>query len=85
MYYKELKHFCFLSLRARQAQWKRDEEERLAQMPDPSVPPGHVLMPTDERLQTLNILEQREFGICMSCIVASGYHFLTTSLLHKHF
>ena len=46
------------SLKARQQQWKEEEAIRIANMPDPSVPPGHTLMPRDERLQTLASLQK---------------------------
>ena len=50
------------SLKDRQEQWKREEEIRIANMPDPSVPPGHTLMPRAERLQTLENLEKSKFS-----------------------
>lgn len=46
------------SLKARQQQWKEEEAIRIANMPDPSVPPGHTLMPREERLQTLASLQK---------------------------
>lgn len=46
-------------LRKRQEQWRMDEEERIRNMPDPSIPPGHTLMPRDERLQTLELLKKK--------------------------
>lgn len=51
----------YFSLKERQNQWKLEEEERLAKVPDPSIPPGHTLMPTDERLKTLKVLRERKF------------------------
>ena len=53
-------HFCcclLLSLKVRQDQWKQEEAERIANMPDPSVPAGHALMPRDEQRQTLANLQ----------------------------
>lgn len=47
-------------LKARQQQWKEEEAIRIANMPDPSVPPGHTLMPRDERLQTLASLQKNQ-------------------------
>ena len=46
------------SLKVRQQQWKEEEAIRIANMPDPSVPPGHTLMPREERLQTLASLQK---------------------------
>lgn len=46
-------------LRKRQEQWRIDEEERIRNIPDPSIPPGHTLMPRDERLQTLELLKKK--------------------------
>ena len=48
--------FC-CSLLERQELWRRAEEERIASLPDPSIPPGHALMPKTERLSTLELLE----------------------------
>lgn len=45
-------------LKNRQEQWRKEEEIRIANLPDPSIPPGHTLMPRDERLQTLAALEK---------------------------
>ena len=50
------------SLRKRQEQWRIDEEERIRNIPDPSIPPGHTLMPRDERLQTLELLKKSEMS-----------------------
>lgn len=44
-------------LKVRQDQWKQEEAERIANMPDPSVPAGHALMPRDEQRQTLANLQ----------------------------
>lgn len=45
-------------LKNRQEKWKQDEARRIANTPDPSIPPGHTLMPREERLQTLASLEK---------------------------
>ncbi|PIK40346.1 putative enkurin domain-containing protein 1 [Apostichopus japonicus] len=45
-------------LKARQKQWEKDEEERIRNTPDPDMPPGHRMMPTDERLKTLQIMAE---------------------------
>ncbi|KXJ16482.1 enkurin domain-containing protein 1 [Exaiptasia diaphana] len=47
-------------LKQRQKQWKKEEEIRIANTPDPTVPAGHVLMPRDERLQTLDALQKNQ-------------------------
>ncbi|XP_071952056.1 uncharacterized protein [Antedon mediterranea] len=47
-------------LRERQRQWEEDEMERLRSIPDPEMPPGHRMMPRDERIKTLNILKDKE-------------------------
>lgn len=46
-----------LSLKVRQDQWKQEEAERIANMPDPSVPAGHALMPRDQQRETLANLQ----------------------------
>ncbi|KAJ8022277.1 Enkurin domain-containing protein 1 [Holothuria leucospilota] len=47
-------------LKSRQKQWQQEEEERIRNTPDPDMPPGHRMMPTEERLKTLEILAERE-------------------------
>jgi len=47
-------------LKVRQEQWKKEEAIRIANMPDPSIPPGHTLMPREERLQTLANLQEKQ-------------------------
>jgi len=51
-------NMIIFSLKVRQQQWKEEEAIRIANMPDPSVPPGHTLMPREERLQTLASLQK---------------------------
>ena len=50
------------SLRKRQDEWRKAEEERIASIPDPSIPPGHTLMPAKERLKTLEVLRERMYS-----------------------
>ncbi|KAL8563940.1 hypothetical protein ACOMHN_059370 [Nucella lapillus] len=47
-------------LKQRQKQWKREEEEKIANTPDPAMPPGHRTLPENERLETLAILQTKE-------------------------
>ncbi|XP_064614193.1 enkurin domain-containing protein 1-like [Liolophura sinensis] len=47
-------------LRSRQKKWKQEEEERIANTPDPALPPGHKVLPEEERKQTLALLKQNE-------------------------
>ena len=49
------------SLKERQAQWQRDEEERIASIPDPEMPPGHRVLPASEQKDTLEKLKQSEY------------------------
>ncbi|XP_019848901.1 PREDICTED: enkurin domain-containing protein 1-like isoform X2 [Amphimedon queenslandica] len=44
----------------RKEEWRREEKERLASLPDPTVPPGHVVMSTSDRLKTLETLKQHQ-------------------------
>ena len=46
------------SLQSRQNQWQRESEERIRNMPDPDMPPGHRKMAEEERLKTLEILKE---------------------------
>jgi len=47
-------------LKNRQSRWKKEEEERIANMPDPTIPTGHSLMPEAERLKTLEVLKKSQ-------------------------
>ncbi|XP_030835582.1 enkurin domain-containing protein 1 [Strongylocentrotus purpuratus] len=47
-------------LQSRQNQWQRESEERIRNMPDPDMPPGHRKMAEEERLKTLEILKEKE-------------------------
>ncbi|VDI03321.1 Hypothetical predicted protein [Mytilus galloprovincialis] len=47
----------------RKDQWKKDEEDRIANTPDPAMPPGHKVLPENERLQTLNLLKESKYYI----------------------
>ncbi|XP_077998986.1 enkurin domain-containing protein 1-like isoform X2 [Glandiceps talaboti] len=47
-------------LRSRQKQWDQEAEERRRNTPDPDMPPGHAAMPEKERLETLDVLKQKE-------------------------
>ena len=42
-----------------QEEWEREAERRRAEAPDPSCPPGMKLMPEEERLKTLGLLQVR--------------------------
>ncbi|XP_052786335.1 enkurin domain-containing protein 1-like isoform X2 [Mya arenaria] len=47
-------------LRARKEQWKKEEEDRVANTPDPACPEGHKVMPDAERRETLDLLKQKQ-------------------------
>lgn len=53
--------YKFFSLVNRKEQWKKDEEDRIANTPDPAMPPGHRVLPENERKQTLNLLQESEY------------------------
>ncbi|NWX91355.1 ENKD1 protein, partial [Nothoprocta pentlandii] len=40
--------------------WRRQLEERQRNLPDPDTPPGHTLMPEQQRLETLGNLKQSQ-------------------------
>ncbi|XP_053935109.1 enkurin domain-containing protein 1 [Cuculus canorus] len=40
--------------------WRRQKEEELRNLPDPDMPPGHTMMPEDQRLETLSNLKQSQ-------------------------
>ncbi|XP_034026606.1 enkurin domain-containing protein 1 [Thalassophryne amazonica] len=44
-------------LEERKKQWRKEEEERRKNTPDPSIPAGHTLMPEKERQETLQTLK----------------------------
>ena len=62
------------SLRQRQAEWHREEEERLAALPDPSVPPGHTLMSREEKKKTLDVLTERMYRDILEMILLVVQH-----------
>jgi len=50
------------SLRTRKEQWKKAEQDRIANTPDPACPEGHRVMPEAERRETLDLLKQSKMG-----------------------
>ncbi|XP_062614241.1 enkurin domain-containing protein 1-like [Saccostrea cucullata] len=47
-------------LKVRKDQWKKEEKDRIANTPDPEMPPGHRLLPEKERQETLKLLLIKE-------------------------
>jgi len=47
-------------LTSRKAEWARKEEERIQSLPDPDCPAGHIVMPENERLETLSRLQKSQ-------------------------
>ncbi|XP_013399062.1 enkurin domain-containing protein 1-like [Lingula anatina] len=47
-------------LQDRKQQWKKEIEDRIKNRPDPDLPPGHKLMPKEERLVTLGQLKETQ-------------------------
>jgi len=47
-------------LEERKAQWAVEEDERRRNRPDPNCPPGMMLMPNEERLNTLEVLKENK-------------------------
>ncbi|XP_067470604.1 enkurin domain-containing protein 1 [Thunnus thynnus] len=45
-------------LKERKEQWRKEEEERRRNAPDPATPAGHTLMPESERQETLQSLKE---------------------------
>ncbi|XP_071339632.1 enkurin domain-containing protein 1 [Trachinotus anak] len=45
-------------LEERKEQWRKEEEERKRNTPDPTIPAGHTLMPESERQETLKSLKE---------------------------
>ena len=53
-------HFSLVN---RQKSWHREEQERIAAIPDPDLPEGHRVMPQHERLAMLEKLRaSRSYG-----------------------
>lgn len=52
---------CFHSLLERRDLWRKEAEARQHSQPDPAMPPGHTLMPENQRLEMLNNLLQSEY------------------------
>lgn len=59
----------FVSLELRKLQWKKEEEERRRNTPDPSVPAGHTQMSEGERQETLQSLRESASSWTASCVV----------------
>ncbi|XP_002156345.2 enkurin domain-containing protein 1 [Hydra vulgaris] len=57
----------------RKKEWQRLEEERIANLPDPSIPAGHTLMPDEQRKSTLQLLKksQQEYMAEMQALPVS--------------
>lgn len=53
---------CFYSLVERKETWRRETEERFANIPDPDMPPGHRMMPEADRVATLTEIRQSKWG-----------------------
>jgi len=49
--------FLIRSLQSRQKRWQREDRERIRNMPDPTVPEGHTVLPDQERRETLATLK----------------------------
>ena len=45
-------------LRERQEAWQKEAEQRKRNVPDTACPPGHVMLPDSERLETLRMLKK---------------------------
>ncbi|KAK7003681.1 enkurin domain-containing protein 1 [Biomphalaria glabrata] len=43
-------------LQKRKQEWRHEEDQRIANTPDPSMPPGHRQLPENERKETLELL-----------------------------
>ena len=48
------------SLQKRKEEWHMAEQCRISSLPDPSVPSGYTVMPENERVNTLSILQRSE-------------------------
>uniref|UniRef100_A0A8C7E4I8 Enkurin domain containing 1 n=1 Tax=Naja naja TaxID=35670 RepID=A0A8C7E4I8_NAJNA len=44
----------------RKDHWRKEAEERLRNTPDPDTPPGHAMMPENQRLETLKNLKESQ-------------------------
>lgn len=50
-------------LEERKEQWRKEEEERRRNAPDPSTPAGHTLMPESKRQETLQSLKETHHSL----------------------
>ncbi|ELV12232.1 enkurin domain-containing protein 1 [Tupaia chinensis] len=53
----------------RQDLWRREAEARQHSQPDPAMPPGHTLMPENQRLETLSSLLQSQSQLLRELIL----------------
>uniref|UniRef100_A0A0B7A794 Enkurin domain-containing protein n=1 Tax=Arion vulgaris TaxID=1028688 RepID=A0A0B7A794_9EUPU len=47
-------------LNQRKKQWQKDEEHRIVNTPDPTMPVGHRQLPENERRETLDLLKKKQ-------------------------
>merc|ERR1719427_855516 len=59
-YKKKVRGKTPIYLQTRQREWEADEIERLRNEPDPTIPEGHVVLPDQERRETLNNLKKSQ-------------------------
>ena len=76
-----------LSLQSRVAQWKAEEKERVANLPDPTVPEGHTVMPRAEKEETLNVLVKSKIHVYLQTLshfpIMGSFSFQLVSSSHK--
>lgn len=52
---------------------KEEKDKTTSPVPDADCPPGHVLLPDDERKETLRVLRQSRLSPCV--IYNQSYHY----------
>lgn len=50
-------------LQARQREWARQEQQRIRNIPDPTVPEGHTVLPEKDRRETLQVLRKSQIEL----------------------
>lgn len=53
----------FCSLTERKKQWELERERQLKLMEEANIPPGHILLPDDERIETLELLKKSKIHV----------------------
>lgn len=61
------------SLQHRKKMWLQQKQKEEASIPDPTVPDGHIIMPNEDRINTLQVLQQSMYLYCSTSSPTTKY------------